>query len=215
VPVWTYATPPYFGYSVSSSPAGAGGVVFVASCWEVYAFGVHDVAVTNVASTKTVVCQGFSANINVTVANQGGYTETFNVTAYANATAIQTETLTLTSQNSTTLTFTWNTIGFAQGNYTLSAYAWPVPSETNTADNNFTDGWVIVSMVGDVTGNTFLVPDVNCNGADIAVVAMCFGSCPRCPPPLTGYPNCDVNNDGHCDGADIAIVAIQFGKADP
>jgi hypothetical protein len=49
------------------------------------------------------VGQGFSATINVTVANQGNYTETFNVTAYANGTAIQTETLTLTSQNSTTI----------------------------------------------------------------------------------------------------------------
>ena len=65
-----------------SSPAVAGGVVFVGSDdGEVYAFGVHDVAVTNVAPSKTVVGQGFSATINVTVANQGDYTETFNVTA--------------------------------------------------------------------------------------------------------------------------------------
>jgi outer membrane protein assembly factor BamB len=81
--IWSYAT----GGWVLSSPAVADGVVFVGS-WDgkIYAFAVHDVAVTNVASSKTVVGQGFSAFINVTVANQGGYTETFNVTAYCNLT---------------------------------------------------------------------------------------------------------------------------------
>jgi len=126
-----------------------------------------------------VVCQGFSATINVTVANQGDITETFNVTAYANVTAIQTETLTLTSGNSTTPAFTWNTTGFAKGNYTLSAYAEPVPGETNTADNNLTGGWVIVSIAGDVTGGTRnpwdFVPDGKCDGKDIALVALHFG----------------------------------------
>jgi hypothetical protein len=37
---------------------------------------------------------------------------------------------------------------FARGNYTISAYAKPVPGETDTADNNFTGGWVIVSIKG-------------------------------------------------------------------
>jgi hypothetical protein len=137
--VWSYTT----GNQVFSSPAVVGGVVYVGS-WDgnVYAFGggVHDVAVIDVASSEIVVDQGFRATINVTVANQGGYTETFNVTAYANVTAIQTETLTITSQNSATFTFTWNTIGFALGNYTISAYAWPVQGETDIADNTFVGG---------------------------------------------------------------------------
>jgi hypothetical protein len=108
----------------------------------------HDVAVTNVASSKTVVGQGFSATINVTVANQGGQTETFNVTAYANATVIGLENVTLTAGSSATVTFTWDTTGFTKGNYTISAYAWPVPGETNTVDNTFVDGWVVVTSHG-------------------------------------------------------------------
>jgi plastocyanin len=41
-----------------------------------------DVAVTNVTAEKTVVGQGYSARINVTVANDGNVDEVFNVTAY-------------------------------------------------------------------------------------------------------------------------------------
>jgi len=41
---------------------------------------VHDVAVSNVFSGKTVVCQGFTATINVTVVNKGDSPENFNVT---------------------------------------------------------------------------------------------------------------------------------------
>lgn len=41
-----------------------------------------DVAVTNVAPSKTVVGKGFCSNINATVANQGEFDETLDVTAY-------------------------------------------------------------------------------------------------------------------------------------
>ena len=181
--------------------------------------GVHDVAVTNLTSAKTVICQGYCGNLTVTVQNQGNFTETFNATVYANTTAIQTKTLMLTSGSFTTLIFTWNTSGFARGKYTLSAYAWPVPGETDTADNNFTDGWVRVSMVGDLTGGTpnpwDFVPDGKVDGKDIAIVALCFGSAPGCLPPYIWNPNCDVDNDAKIDGKDIATVALHFGHADP
>ncbi|MGD0495334.1 MAG: PQQ-binding-like beta-propeller repeat protein [Candidatus Bathyarchaeia archaeon] len=148
--VWGYAT----GNEVFSSPAVAGGVVYVGSLdGKVYAFGVHDVAVTNVASSKTVVYQGYSVTINVTVANQGSYTETFNVTTYANATIIGSENVTLPAGSSTTVTFTWDTTGFAYGNYTLSAYAWPVLGEISIADNNFIGGTVKVTILGDINGD--------------------------------------------------------------
>ena len=77
---------------------------------------IRDVAVTNVASSKTVVGQGYSMNITVTVGNQGEPTETFNVTVYCNETAITLPneenytTVTLASGNSTTITLLWNTL---------------------------------------------------------------------------------------------------------
>jgi parallel beta-helix repeat protein len=54
---------------------------------------VHDITVTNITPSKTVVGQNYSMKINVTVADEGNYTETFNVTLSANATAIATQTI--------------------------------------------------------------------------------------------------------------------------
>lgn len=111
-------------------------------------FKVHDIAVTRVKPSKNIVAQGYSVFINVTIENQGDYTETFNVTLYYNETAVTLPngknytTTTLTSGNSTTIAFTWNTTGVAKGNYTIRAYAWPVPGETDTDDNLYVDGTV-------------------------------------------------------------------------
>ena len=178
----------------------------------------HDVAVLDVASLKTVVEQGYTMRFNVTARNHGNYTETFNVTVFANTPMIETREVTLTSGNSITLTFTWNTSGSAKGNYTISAIADTVPGETDIANNNFTGGWVVVSMVGDLTGGTpnpwDFVPDGKVGGADVSVVARCFGSSPQTGPPLRWEPNCDINNNGHVDGSDVATVARHFGEAD-
>ncbi len=122
---------------------------------------VHDVAVTAVETFMTycgntyypvnIVPEGRSVNINATIENQGDFNETFNVTAYANTTIIATLTnITLTSLNSTTLTIPWNTTGIPKGNYTIKALITPLPGETDTLDNTYTDGWVIVMLCGDL-----------------------------------------------------------------
>jgi hypothetical protein len=173
----------------------------------------YDTATTNVTPHKTVVCQGYTMNINVTVTNQGDFTETFQVTVYANTTMIETKEVILTSESSTTVTFTWNTIGFAKGNYTIWAYVWPVQGETHMADNTLPDGWVIVAMVGDVTGPDGW-PDGQCDMLyDIRSVAKLFGVA---PPDPKYNPNYDINGDGQIDMLnDIRTVAKQFGKIDP
>jgi hypothetical protein len=130
---------------------------------------VHNIAITNISPSKTVVAQDFAMNINVTVANQGDFTDTFNVTLYANTTAIITREITLTSGNSTAVTFTWNTTGFAKGNYTIWAYAWPVPGETYTADNTFINGLVVVAMPGDINNDGIV------DYADINPICRLFG----------------------------------------
>ena len=150
--VWSYQT----GGAVWSSPAVAGGIVYVGSeDGKVYAFGPPpDIAVVSVTPSKTVIAQGYSQSINVTIQNQGFLPETFNVTAYANTTIIETKTnITLTSGDSTTVTFTWNTTGFAKGNYTITAEATQLPGETDTLDNTLEDGWIIVTLVGDINAD--------------------------------------------------------------
>jgi parallel beta-helix repeat protein len=166
----------------------------------------HNIAVINVAPSKTVVGQGFTVHKNVTIVNRGDYTETFNVTVYANTTIIETKEITLTSGNSTTITFTWNTTGFAKGNYTISANAEPVPGEIDTTDNTLADGWVLVTIPGDVNG------DFKCEGKDIAIIAKAYGTRAG----EAGYvPNADINDDGKIDGKDIAIAAKYYGTHYP
>jgi len=171
----------------------------------------HDIAVLSVNPLKTVVGQGYTMNINVTVANQGDYTETFNITIYANTNPIETKQITLTKGASTTITYTWNTAGFIKGNYTLWAYAWSVQGETDTADNTFVDGWVVVALVGDVTGPNGW-PDGKVDMKDIITVIASFGNTPSHP---KWNPNHDINNDHKVDMKDIITTIAQFGKTDP
>jgi streptogramin lyase len=168
----------------------------------------HDIAITEVTPSKTVVGQGYSLNINVTAANQGDYTEIFNVTVYANTTSIATQTISLTSGNSTTITFPWNTTGFAKGNYTTNAVADTVPGETHIADNTFADGWVIVAMVGDITGPEGF-PDGDVDIRDVSAVARLFGVSSPSP---EYNPNFDINGDGDIDIKDVSTVARHFGE---
>jgi hypothetical protein len=157
-----------------------------------------------VTPSKTVVGQGYSLNTSVTPTNQGDSAETFNVTLYANTSVIGQIEVTLTSGNSTTITFTWNTSGFAKGNYTISAYAWPVPGETYTADNNCTDGIVRVAIPGDIDP-----VDGYVGIDDIFSIASHFGQDPSSP---TWNPNCDINGDEYVGIDDIFVAASHFGQ---
>jgi hypothetical protein len=130
---------------------------------------------------------------------------------------IQTQTVTLESGTSTTLTFTWNTTGFAKGNYTISAYAWPVPGETNTADNMFSDGWVFVSIPGDINA------DRKVDLIDVYAVGRAFGSVRNSTDGWYWHtprksccrhnPNCDINDDGKIDLKDYYTVCKNYGKS--
>ena len=173
--------------------------------------GIHDVAVTNVAPSKTIVGEGLIVYINVTAENQGNYTETFNVTTKANTTAIQILTVTnLTSGSSTTMTFTWNTTGFAYGNYTISASAEFVPYEIDIDDNNLTDDTVIVTIPGDFSGDFKVGPH------DFALLAAAYGSTPWQPGPSGDWnPNCDANNDNKVGPYDFAVLSVNYGNHYP
>ncbi|MBX5326896.1 MAG: right-handed parallel beta-helix repeat-containing protein [Candidatus Bathyarchaeia archaeon] len=96
---------------------------------------VHDVVVTDLKPSSTLVNQGETVNVNVTVANHGAYTETINVTLYANSTALTSHILTLEPADFATTSFVWNTTSFANGNYVLNAEISPVTGEVDTTNN--------------------------------------------------------------------------------
>lgn len=164
-----------------------------------------DVAVTNITLSKAVMGQGFNCSIDVTVENQGGYTETFDLTLYANATVVATiQGLSLTNATSTTVAFSWNTTGFAKGNYTLGAVADTVPGETDTGDNTLADKWIIVTLPGDVEG------DRDVDIFDIVKMAGVYGVS---EPDPRYSPTCDIDCDGDVDIFDIVIAAGNYGKS--
>ena len=162
---------------------------------------VHNVAITNITTSKTIVGQGFNLYIKIQAENKGNRLETVNVTVYINTTTI-TQTVNLTI-GTTTLTFTWNTTGFAKGNYTISAYAWPVPAETDTGDNSLAYGGVIIVTVpGDTNGNG------NIDIYDIVKIASAYGA-------KRGESRYDANSDidgnGEINIYDVVIATSRYG----
>lgn len=172
---------------------------------------IYDVALTDVRSSKTIVGKGLVARINVTVENKGDVSATFNVTAFGNASIIQTMTISLSSGNITIVNFNWNTTGFTKGNYTLSAQAWSVLEDVNATNNLYTGGWIIVAMIGDVAGNN-RYPDGKVDIKDLASIAIGYGQSVGQPKYVS---NNDLNSDGKIDIKDLALAAKNYGKTDP
>jgi PKD repeat protein len=125
--------------------------VFVDGTVQVFTV-IHDVAVTAVSPSMNWAYAGWIVPVNVTVSNLGNVTETFNVTAYYNTSVIGTiYSVTVASDASSVLTFNWDTTGLTEANYTISAYASPVPYEYNLTNNYLADGQVyILTQIRDV-----------------------------------------------------------------
>jgi len=172
----------------------------------------HDVAVIDVTTSKTgcvpmpTVGRGHTANVTVTVENQGGFAETFNVTAFANSSAIGEQQVTLNPGENKTLTFIWDTTGFSYGNYAIKAVADTVPGETDTIDNTYIDGVVKVVIPGDVDG------DGRVNILDAIKLAGAFGSKQG---DGNWNPNADINGDGRVNILDAIMLAGHFGEINP
>jgi parallel beta-helix repeat protein len=169
--------------------------------------GKHDIAVTNTTLQRAMIRQNSVVDFNTTLANHGTYAEGFNLTLQANTTHVAAQAMLLAAGNSNSTTLQWNTTGFSAGNYTLTVYAEPVPNETNTEDNT-RQSWVIVSILGDITGPDGL-PDGRVDMRDVSMVARLFGV--NYPDPKYN-PDCDINGDGKIDMRDIGSVAKHFGE---
>jgi hypothetical protein len=164
---------------------------------------VHDVAVIDVSLARTVVGQGFPCEIDTTIQNHGDQEETFNVTVHANTTAINQTRITLASRDLADITITWNTSGFAKGNYTISAVADTVPGETDTLDNTFPGGMILVTIPGDINGDTYV------NAKDAVLLGAAFNSNQGQP---SYDPNADINGDQWCNAKDAVILGTHFNE---
>jgi len=166
--------------------------------------GPHDIGITWFSMSKTIVGQGYSLPASVKIVNYGEQLESFNLAIKANSTTIQTMPVTLTGRNSTAVSLLCPTSGLAKGSYSVSAYATPVPSETDTLDNTRSGGYVFVSIAGDVNA------DKKVDLKDVFAVGKAYGS--RLGDPRYD-PNLDINSDRIIDLKDYFIVCKNYGQS--
>jgi len=169
-----------------------------------YPWNSPDLGVTHIDVSKAVVGQGYTLHVNVTMFNYGSNAEHVNVTVFANATTIHTsDNILLAGRNTTTITFSWNTSDFVKGNHVLEFVISTVPDETDTSDNTLVDGWVFITIPGDVDG------DRDVDIFDIVHVAGPYGveDLPWGNPLRIG----DIDDDGDIDIFDLVIAAGNYG----
>jgi len=174
--------------------------------------GPHDLGIKGDAS-KTVVPQNPTSyvptqqdvHIHITVINCGEQTETANFTFYINETGMVHETtLILASRDSTTLSFDWNTSGFAKGRYVV-ANVTPVSGEIDLQDN-VVNGVVYIGVPGDVDGNRIV------NTLDLYNVALHFGAQSRYRDYIRNY---DIDDNDIINTLDLWIAATHYEQTDP
>lgn len=211
MPIWELA-----GY-LQALGYGPSWHAFIRAAVATSSLGEHDIAVLNIWNSKQgctptpTVGKGYPVRINVTVENQGSFTETFNVTIYATnmlpATVVGTQLVTnLLVGERRVLNSVWNTAGLNYGNYTISATAATVSGEMDTADNTFVDGVVLVTIPGDVDGN-FVVSIF-----DVVKITGCYGKKQGDP---QYNPNSDLDDNNIVNIFDVVICTGNYGKKYP
>ncbi len=168
-----------------------------------------DIAVTDmtVCYRQTVIPQNRTRAVNVTVTNEGLTAETFTLTVYWNYThVINSTTVSLAIGETKVVTLGWYPNQTRYMNYTISAYATPLPGEIDTADNEYIYGTVVIVWPGDVDGNkdVFLF--------DAVKLLVAYGIKVGNP----GYnPNYDIDNDGRIFLYDAVILLSSYGYKEP
>jgi subtilase family serine protease len=164
---------------------------------------VRDIAIVDVKPSVREAYQKWAIQVNVTVQNKGGSSESFTVKLYYDNVTIATQTVTNLAQNENlTLIFYWNVSELSfYVNYTLWAESIVLMGEANTDNNRFVDGVVIVKKLGDVNG------DRDVNGLDLAFICKAFASDPNS---VRWNPDTDLNQDSRIDGKDIALCVKNF-----
>ena len=176
---------------------------------------VHDVAVVNITAPP----RGYpdsEVTINVTVAGEGSWKETVNLTLKYDDTLIGNKTFYVYKHQNTTVSFSWNTTGVTLGIHilTLNATATVLPSPSNPegidndpADNTLVDDvTVFITIPGDVDGDGTVEKD------DLDELNEAYGSEPGDP---NWNPYCDFNGDDKVDVLDFFDLGKNYGESVP
>jgi len=166
--------------------------------------GCPNIAITDLAPIEMTVVVGSASYVNITLANERYFAETFNVTLYVDSAIVGRRNVTLPGNSEIAMLLMWNTTGFSVGNYNISAYAWPVLGENDTSDNTITNVIVAVTMRGDVDR------DHDVDIYDIVRMSGVYGV--EQPDPRYDA-DCDLDGDGDIDIYDIVIAAGNYGES--
>ncbi|RLI03228.1 hypothetical protein DRO30_01405, partial [Candidatus Bathyarchaeota archaeon] len=140
----------------------------------------HDVAVTDIKTSRTWIYQTNPLDFNVTVENKGDFIENITLTLYYNISSegiISQATITnLEPGENITITLTWDTAEIPPcHNYTIVATVTIEAPDNNPADNIYVNGAIRVKLFGDV--NDDQVIDIS----DLSITAQAYGSYPGHP----------------------------------
>jgi hypothetical protein len=163
--------------------------------------GPHDIGIVSLSASKTVIGKGYIARIRFEVINYGIDAETVIVNAFANDSMIfGFLDPAVPGRSLIGFMFDWDTTAFAAGSYTISAYAAPVPGETDTTDNTRST-MVKVTISGDVDGDFFV------NIKDATQIGLYWM---QTVPPAPA--NVDINGDGIINIKDATIIGVNWLK---
>lgn len=166
-----------------------------------------DVAITGVVTSKTILGQGYSMSINVTVENRGNVPMlSFLVTTHYGNVPIGTLTVdNIPPGGSTELTFIWDETTIPKGDYIISAHA-IANGDIHDADNHLSDGTVRVTIPCDVNGEGKV--DVY----DLFEMGKAYGATPAMP---NWNPNCDLYEDGMIYTSELSDLSENYGNLLP
>jgi len=166
---------------------------------------MHDVGITAIKIPQYIY-RGQTINVNVTVVNEGQFSENFNLMLFYNSTSKTIASVTLSSlapNTMRTVSIPWNTtatpgVSTPTGGCFFSAYIPPLPLETHTSDNNFTAQYTLSNCVRK-TGDVDAIPD---GAVDITDVLAVFQH------EFTTLAQYDVNGDGKVDVSDLIATFL-------
>lgn len=165
----------------------------------------HEITALAVDVQPTVVYPVDPVNVRVTVKNNGLSVESFDVTAYYNATVFGVQGVVgLLPGGVVVLNFTWDTVGVVPGYYVVSAVADSVPGEYDSGDNSVVfPGAVVVKVPGDVNSDDVV------DGADLGLLRAAYSSTVLS---VNWSSECDFNRDGQVDVYDVRVLGKNFGR---
>jgi CARDB len=137
---------------------------------------IRDLVITS-ASVPPNAVVGSLVEVNVTVANYGSVSETFDLRVYANETlAGEREAIALLPLALENMTLSWNTTGFLVGSYDVVVRVQPVVQETNLGNESFHAGQILLEKGPNPTptpppaAGVSSLPAV-ANGREIVIIA--------------------------------------------